>query len=203
MKPLTRDLDRQIARLQLAIDLAEIESGKATKRKRKTKTPMKNRMKSLLITIGLAFAVSVTHAAEVKAEPRASLYFDSLLTAQTTEFNSESYGYGLRVGYALTKSWALEASAVHDGLNVEGKGVSDVGLRLVAGAPLKKFNSVRPYVYVGSGYHLVRDGWHIDPGAGLEFALTKRLSVFAESGLSATLENRFDWTGGAGVRLRF
>ena len=167
-------------------------------------------MKTILsLLIGLALAASVTHAADNIAKPEKSkqsasaFYFDTLVTAQTTEFSDESYGYGLRIGYALTKTWAMEASATHDGFNVEGRGVADVGLRLVAGAPLKKFNSVRPYAYVGAGYHLHSEAWHVDPGAGLEFALSKRFSLFAETGLRATLENTFDWTGGAGLRLRF
>jgi len=132
-----------------------------------------------------------------------SLYFDSFVTVRTPDFADATYGYGLGIGYQVSPYWSAEVRAGHSGFDVRGSVVQDLGGRLVARMP---FEYVAPYGFLGGSFDLERDRWHLQPGAGIEFGVNKRLrglSLFAEGALDADLHGRSGYVFTGGVRLRF
>ena len=131
------------------------------------------------------------------------LYFDSFVTALTPNFADATYGYGLGIGYQVSPYWSADIRASHSGFDTRGSVVQEVGGRLVARMP---FEFLAPYTFLGATFDLERDRWLIQPGAGIEFGVNKRLrglSLFAEGGLDADLHGRNGYVFNGGVRLRF
>jgi hypothetical protein len=130
-------------------------------------------------------------------------YADSFLSLRTENFTHADYGYGVGVGYQVSKHWSAEVRASHQGLDITGSAIQDLGARLVARMP---FEFLSPYTFLGGSFDLERDAWHLTPGAGIELGVTKRLkglSIFAEGGLDADLHGRSGYLFGSGIRLRF
>jgi hypothetical protein len=131
------------------------------------------------------------------------LYFDSFVTARTPNFSEATYGYGLGIGYQVSPYWSADFRAGHSGFDTRGSVVQDLGGRLVARMP---FEFLAPYAFLGASFDLERDRWLIQPGAGIELGVNKRLrglSLFAEGGLNADLHGRHGYVFNGGVRLRF
>ena len=131
------------------------------------------------------------------------LYYDSFVTARTPSFADVTYGYGLGIGYQVSPYWSADLRVGHCGLDTRGSVVQDLGGRLVARMP---FELLAPYTFLGASFDLERDRWLIQPGAGIEFGVNKRLrglSLFAEGGLDADLHGRNGYVFNGGVRLRF
>ena len=130
-------------------------------------------------------------------------YADAGLSLTTPDFNTSEDGYFIGVGYQFTKNWAADLRLGHEGLDFDGHAVQSIGGRLVARMP---FNYLSPYTFLGATFDLERDDWRLQPGAGLELGLTKKLEglrLFAEAGLDADLKGGNGYLFGAGVRLRF
>ena len=133
----------------------------------------------------------------------AGLYFDSFVTVRTDDFSDATYGYGLGIGYQVSPYWSADVRASHSGFDARGSVVQDLSGRLVARMP---FEYVAPYVFLGGSFDLERDRWHLQPGAGIEFGVSRRLrglSLFAEGALDADLRGRSGYVFNGGVRLRF
>jgi hypothetical protein len=141
---------------------------------------------------------SSTPALQSPATPFSRLYLDSFLTARTPDFATASYGYGLGIGYQVTKHLSADLRVGHSGFDTRGSGLQDLGGRLVARMP---FERLAPYTFLGASYDLERRRWHLQPGGGIELGKTIRL--FAEGGLDADLLGRNGYRFAAGVRLRF
>lgn len=168
--------------------------------------------KSFLVAV-LAFVsiVSPLFAADPPPAPppvteKAStsrLYFDAFASLTTPDFHESDYGYGLGVGYQVSKTWGADLRVAHDGLDVDGKGISEVGGRLIARMP---FEFLSPYVFLGGTFQLEQDQWRIRPGAGIELGVSKKLrglSLFGEGAIDADLKGRNGYLFNAGLRLRF
>ncbi len=131
------------------------------------------------------------------------LYYDSFISARTPNFSDATYSYGLGIGYQVSPVWSADLRASHSGFDTRGSVVQDLGGRLVARMP---FEFLAPYTFLGASFDLERDRWLIQPGAGIEFGVNKRLrglSLFAEGGLDADLHGRNGYVFNGGVRLRF
>ncbi len=131
------------------------------------------------------------------------LYADAGLSLHTPDFNDGAYGYLAGIGYQFTKYWAADARVTHEGLDAEGSAIQGLGGRLVARMP---FNFVAPYTFLGGTFDLERDDWRLQPGAGVELGLTKKLQglrLFAEGGLDADLKGHSGYLFSTGIRLRF
>lgn len=131
------------------------------------------------------------------------LYADTFLSLRTPDFDHGDYLYGARVGYQITKHWAIDAGVSHHGLDVDGSVVGDIGARLVARMP---FEFLSPYTFLGASFDLARDRWHLEPGGGIELGVSKKLqglSIFAEGGLDADLDGNSGYKFTGGIRLRF
>ena len=155
-------------------------------------------MKTLLTALALALLCITGRAAETS-----KLYADTFLSYSTPNFKAGDWGYGVGVGYQVSKFWSADLRLAHTGLNFENRGVSEIGGRLVARMP---FQFLSPYTFLGGTYRTEFDDWRIRPGAGIEFSPSKRwtgLSLFAEGNLDANTKgaNAYQFTGG--VRLRF
>ena len=163
-------------------------------------------MKKILIILGLAFAASVTHAADtniilrLKAETDTGFYADQYLSARTLNFDHDDYGYGVGLGYQITRHWAADLRLAHAGLDLEGHAVQEIGGRLVARMP---FETLAPYTFLGGSFDLERDQWRVQPGAGVEIALNKTLRIFGEGALDADLKGNTGYLFSAGLRWRF
>ncbi len=177
-------------------------------------------MKSILSLLSLVSALSFSATAATNApapapapaETKSLLsarpkpgraYIDSFLSLRTPNFSEGDYGYGIGVGYQVTKYWALEARASHQGLDVSGSAIQDLGGRLVARMP---FDFLSPYTFLGASFDLERDAWHLTPGGGIEIGVNRKLkglSIFAEGGLDADLKGHSGYLFSSGVRLRF
>lgn len=167
-------------------------------------------VQSLLAALTLGFVFTAPVKAETNAvkltAPQATpgrVYADTFLSLRTPDFSDGDYLYGVGVGYQITKHWAIDARASHHGLDVNGSAVQDIGGRLVARMP---FAFLAPYTFLGASFDLERDAWHLQPGAGIELGVNKRLkglSVFAEGGLDADLNGHSGYLFSSGLRLRF
>lgn len=131
------------------------------------------------------------------------VYMDSGLTLNTSDFDCVDYGYGLRLGYQVSRHWGFDFGVGHHGLDADGSAVQDIGGRLVARMP---FQLLSPYVFLGGRFNLERDFWTIEPGAGIELGMDRAmrgLSLYAEGNLKATTDGKNTYGFGTGVRLRF
>ena len=131
------------------------------------------------------------------------LYLDTGLALRTADFDATEDGYFLGVGYQITRHWGVEVRASHDGLDVDGKAVQGLGGRLVARMP---FDYLSPYTFLGARFDLQPDAWRLQPGAGVELGLTKKLQglrLFAEGGMDTDLKGANGYLFGGGIRLRF
>lgn len=131
------------------------------------------------------------------------VYFDSGLQLITPDFDEVGYGYGVRLGYQVSKHWAIDFGASHHGLDYDGSAIQDLSGRLVARMP---FSFLSPYTFLGGRFDLQRDVWTIEPGAGIELGVSKKLrglSIYAEGNLRADTEGHNAYGFGAGVRVRF
>lgn len=131
------------------------------------------------------------------------VYVDSFLSLRTANFTEADHGYGIGVGYQVTKYWSGEFRMTHHGLDAEGSLIQDLGGRLVARMP---FEFLAPYTFLGATFDLERDAWRLQPGAGVELGVHKSLkglSVFAEGGLDADLHGRSGYLFTSGLRFRF
>ena len=126
------------------------------------------------------------------------LYADTFLSLRTPDFKDSTYGYGIGVGYQVTRHWGADLRLSHQGLDAEGSAVQDIGGRLIARMP---WETLQPYTFIGGSFDLERDAWHIDPGVGV--AIGKRLQWFAEAGIDADLRGHSGYKFGSGLRLRF
>jgi|GEM_PF-3900096 hypothetical protein len=130
-------------------------------------------------------------------------YADAGLSLTTPDFNTSEDGYFLGVGYQITKNWGIDARVSHEGLDINGHAVQAIGGRLVARMP---FNYLSPYTFLGGTFNLERDEWRIQPGAGIELGLNKKLEglrLFAEGAIDANLTGRNSYLFNAGIRIRF
>lgn len=143
-------------------------------------------------------------ARDFHAGPRPGrFYMDSGLTLSTPDFDEVSYGYGVRLGYQVTRHWGFDFAVGHHGLDTSGSAVQDIGGRIVARMP---FQLLSPYTFLGGRFDLERDQWTIEPGAGIELGADKLLrgfSIYAEANLRATTDGRNSYAFGAGAKLRF
>lgn len=161
-------------------------------------------MHKLILSIGLVLVAGVIHAAETNAllspPSVAGLYADQFLSANTTHFDNDDYGYGLGVGYQVTKHWGADLRLAHHGLNLDGHTIQEAGGRLVARMPWERF---APYTFIGGAFDLESDQWLVRPGAGIELGLTKTIRLFGEGALNANLKGDNDFLFTAGLRWRF
>jgi hypothetical protein len=138
------------------------------------------------------------------AEPTAGrVYIDSGATLATSDFKTATYGYGLRVGYQVSKVWAVDLGVAHHGFDYDGNAIQDLSFRAVARLP---FEVLSPYAFLGGRRNFERDEWTIEPGAGIEIGVSRRLrglSLYAEGMLRADTRGKNDYGFGAGVRFRF
>lgn len=131
------------------------------------------------------------------------LYADTFLSLRTPDFTKGDYLYGVGIGYQASPYWSIEGRALHHGLDAAGSAVQSLGGRLVARMP---FEFLAPYTFLGATFDLEDDTWRLQPGAGLEIGVSKKLrglSLFAEGGLDADLRGRNGYLFTGGVRLRF
>jgi len=146
-------------------------------------------------------AANTEHGTRNTSAP--GLYFDSFASARTPDFQHASYGYGLGVGYQVTKHWGGDLRVIHHGFDADGSVVQSIGGRLVARMP---FELLSPYTFLGGTFDLERDEWRLQPGGGIEFGVSKRLrglSLFAEGGLDADLRGQSGYLFTTGIRWRF
>jgi len=158
-----------------------------------------------LLTTSLAALSVETNAIKLTAPQThpGKLYADTCLSLSTRDFNTGTYAYGIGVGYQASKHWGVDFRFSRDGLDAEGSAVQGIGGRLVARMP---FEFLSPYTFLGATFDLERDQWRMQPGAGLEIGVSKKLkglSVFTEGSLDADLNGRSGYVFGAGIRLRF
>jgi hypothetical protein len=159
----------------------------------------------ILAGINSVFSAEPAKPVPKLTEPAKSsgFYTDAGLSLRTTDFSHGDYSYFTRIGYQVSPHWGFDVGASHQGLDASGPAVQDIGGRLVARMP---FEFLSPYTFLGATFGVKDDIWRLQPGAGIEFGVNKRLkglSVFAEGGLDATLNGRNGYVFGAGVRLRF
>lgn len=156
----------------------------------------------------LALLLSILALSAFSADPQEAKakgwYTDQFLTASTTDFShDDAYGFGLGVGYQVTKVFAADVRLTHDGLHLENNGVSTIGGRVLARLP---FKALSPYGFLGASFDLRSDSWRLQPGIGAEIGVSKRLrglSIFGEAGLDADLRGQNSFLFGAGLRWRF
>lgn len=158
---------------------------------------------SLILTLifcGFVQAAEPPKAASPLAAPEtgAGFYADTFLSLRTPDFNEGTYGYGVGVGYQVNRYWGADVRLSHEGLDVEGSIIQDIGGRLVARMP---FEALQPYTFLGGSFNLEHDIWHLQPGLGIAFG--KSVQFFAEAGLDADLKGRNGYLFGAGLRIRF
>lgn len=131
------------------------------------------------------------------APEQTGLYADTFLSLRTPDFHRSHYGYGVGVGYQVTRHWAADVRLIHHGLDAEGSVVQDIGGRLVARMP---WEALQPYTFLGGSFDLERDVWHLQPGAGIAFG--KQIQAFIEGGLDANLKGDSGYLFSAGLRFR-
>lgn len=164
----------------------------------------------LAILLALAFitlslpAIEPDPAFAPRKESAGRVYFDNFLSLRTTDFShDEAFGYGLGVGYNFTKVFAADVRVSHEGLNIEGQAVRAVGGRVLARLP---WEFLSPYGFLGAEFDLGPDQWRLQPGAGVEIGVSKKLkglSIFGEAGLDADLKGKNGFLFSSGLRWRF
>lgn len=162
-----------------------------------------------LVTTVVGAVSAETNVVKLTAPPTnpGRLYSDTFLSAITPNFIEGDYLSGVGVGYQITKHWGADVRLVHYGLDEDGSLVQGIGPRLVARMP---FEFLSPYTFLGASFDLERDLWHLQPGAGIELGVSKKLrglSIFAEGGIDTRLEDGAlrdpGWLFTGGLRLRF
>lgn len=163
------------------------------------KTTNGGRLSVLAFAVFTLSAGSASAAAPAVAHAR-GFYADQFMTLRTADFSAADYGYGIGLGYQVSEHWGADMRVAHDGLNVDGHTVTEIGGRLVARMP---FKTLSPYTFLGAAFDLESDQWRIRPGAGVEYKITRTLAAFAEGGLDADLRGRNGYSFASGLRWRF
>lgn len=156
-------------------------------------------MKHIALIAALLGACFATTAADRVGH----FYADTFLGLTTPDFQSETWGYGVGVGYQVNPNWGADVRVLHEGLDFDGSAIQGIGGRLTARMPFKYLS---PYGFLGGSFGLERDVWLIQPGAGIELTLSKtkrRIAVFAEGQLNADVNGRNTYGFASGVRWRF
>lgn len=130
-------------------------------------------------------------------------YADTFLSLATQDFDETADGYGIGVGYQITKHWGADVRLAHHGLDIDGHTIQSIGGRLVARMP---FDFIAPYSFLGGTFNLEADEWRLQPGAGIELGLSRKLQglrLFGEAGLDADLRGSNGYLFTGGLRWRF
>ncbi len=187
-----------------ALGLSALRAGVKKAERPEPPVPGVRLLFAVLLVGSVGSVGSVGAATDTQYETRNThLYFDSFISARTPNFSDATYSYGLGIGYQVSPYWSADIRASHAGFDAHGSVVQGLGGRLVARMP---FELLAPYTFLGASFDLERDHWLIQPGAGIEFGVNKRLrglSLFAEGGLDADLHGHNGYVFTGGVRLRF
>jgi len=157
-------------------------------------------MKSIALILAL---LAASLAGQAAPDRPGHLYADTFLALTTPDFQSETFGYGLGVGYQVNPNWGADVRVFHEGLDVDGSTIEAIGGRLTARMPFKYLS---PYGFLGGTFSVREDKWLIQPGAGIEVTLSKtkrRVAVFLEGQLNADVNGSNTYGFASGVRWRF
>ena len=157
-------------------------------------------MKNIITLIALAFGCMTSHADDFYSKGELSV--SPFATIRTPNFEDFTEGYGVGVSYAYHRHWLIEGRALHDGFDIDGQTIGDIGGRIVGRLPLSNGRTA-PYIFTGAGWSFDRDTVRIETGVGLEQRFTQRFGAYAEFGHHADFQGGQSFLGSAGLRITF